>query len=157
MTHSLAFMTQPLVLATHSCVFMTLEVSVYPLVPLSYLPAPHGYTKPHGAPQLPLVIQTSHPDFYSPINSLFSVLKASFSTTLFLWPPRAEKEVVLEHQKYSSEGRHQKNNPIGPYLTKIASLQQLRAKSLHPRGALRVKSHPYPLSPPLTVSSPSFL
>lgn len=152
-------MTKPLVLATHSCAFMTLEVSVYPLVPLSYLPAPHGYTKPHGAPQLPLVIQTSHPNFYSPINSLFfSVLKASFSTTLFLWPPHAEKEVVVEHQKYSSEGRHQKNNPIGPYLTKIASSQQLRAKSLHPRAALRVKSHPYPLIPPLTVSSPpSFL
>ena len=70
--------------------------------------------------------------------------KATFSTVLFLWPPRAEKEAVVEHQKYSSEGRHQKKPDQGGFPA------QLKARSLHPC----VKSHPHLLIPPLMVSPP---
>lgn len=130
---------------------------MYPPVLLSYLPALDGYTKPHGAPRLSLgaAMQVSHPNLYSPINlRVFSVLKAGISTTLFLWPPRAEKEAVVEHRKYSSEGRR----PGWAMPDQDGFLAQLRARNLHVCAALRAKPHPYLLVPPLTVPPPpSFL
>lgn len=151
---SVGLMTHPLAFATHSFAFVPFEVNTCPSVPPFYLPTLDIHTKPQRAPQpsKSADMQVLYPNLYSLINLLFffPVWNVSFSTTPSPWAPRAEKEALVEHQKYFSGGRCEKNYLDNHGLTKMASWHGSRrgvCTHLHVPG-----SHPYLLIPLLTVS-----